>query len=70
MCTTDYYCENCTTLCSGIIGLGGSCDAGCSNHSKLCQQCGQCDSCVTICPDCKKAYEEFMNCGAKMKGGE
>lgn len=23
-----------------------------------------------FCPDCKKAYEDFMNCGAKMKGGE
>lgn len=23
-----------------------------------------------FCPDCKKAYEAFMNCGAKMKGGE
>lgn len=22
-----------------------------------------------FCPDCKKAYEDFMNCGAKMKGG-
>lgn len=23
-----------------------------------------------FCPDCKQAYEEFMNCGAKMKGGD
>ena len=23
-----------------------------------------------LCPDCKKAYEEFMNCGAKMKGAD
>lgn len=22
-----------------------------------------------FCPDCKKAYEEFMNPGAKLKGG-
>ena len=52
MCTTDYYCENCVTLCTGISI--SECDAGCSNHSTLCKQCGRCESCAKICPDCKK----------------
>ena len=54
MCTTDYYCENCVTLCADITGYGGSCDAGCSNHSRLCKECGKCESCVVICSDCEK----------------
>ena len=55
MCTTDYYCENCATLCTNIAS--GDCDAGCSNHSTLCRRCGKCDSCVTFCDSCSYCIE-------------